>query len=137
MFSFRVSGKLFSMLLRVILTMEVAMGIKEQSLVIVKTFVCTISSCLPRGKNGRNLWDTEFRMVGFYGVRTSWNIKIYVFFLWQKWACGSRLYTSPGYYWLNVKMKIGILWRVEEGHVSSVQWEKLQVGFYFWHCSKK
>lgn len=44
MFSLRVSGKLFSMLLRAIITMEVAMGIREQSPVIVKTFVCTSSS---------------------------------------------------------------------------------------------
>lgn len=39
-FNFRLSGKMSSVLFRVILTIEIPVGIREQSLVTVKTFVC-------------------------------------------------------------------------------------------------
>ena len=45
-FSFRVNRKMSSTSLRVILRMQVPMGISQRSLVSVKPFVCITSSCL-------------------------------------------------------------------------------------------
>ena len=39
-FNFRLNGKTSSVLFRVILTNEIPVGIREQNLVSVKTFVC-------------------------------------------------------------------------------------------------